>query len=722
MSEASAAPAESPSSALAASRQRTLVRLRAVVVLAFALPLFVLFGTAAVLYRQAFVEAGGQLDAASRIAQEHALKMLETNEMVLARMLDLLGNASDAEVLARSAEVHEKLKDMARGLPQVQGLFMHGADSRSLGTSRVFPPPRDIDYSDREWYAVHRGGQGSGVFITEQLRSRATGEAIFDMSRRRVLPDGTYAGSVHISLRPEYLTAFWEEMAGSVRGLRVVVLRADGRLVARWPGGVTPGAAVAPSDPLMQRIAEGAWYGQHETLSPFDGATRVVAFRKLGQYPLYVAAAFDRAQVFAGWAVRVALIALFVVPLACALAWMAWVALKRTREELDAVQRLEEETARRSRTELALAQSQKLEVVGQLAGGVAHDFNNLLMIVTSNLHLLRRHASPDAARHLAAMERAVGNGTRLTRQLLALSGRQALAPERVLLQDRLQALLALVRAALPGSIELEAQVAPDTAAIFVDVAELELALINLALNARDAMEGGGRLVVSARNAQDQVLLEVADSGHGIDPAVIGHVLEPFFTTKPAGKGTGLGLTQVQALCRSAGGKIEIASSPGKGTRVRLYFARAAADAGMEREASAGRRPAGLECALLLVEDNDALAQATAAVLESLGCRVRRVENARAALKAVEDQSFDIVLSDIEMPGRIDGIELALQLARRAPLLPVVLMSGYAARIEQARSIGLEVLSKPCSPTTLQGAIAQAIAATPKPAASARGGQ
>ena len=684
---------ESPSSALAASRQRTLLRLRAVVVLAFALPLAMLAVTAVALYRAAFDEAHEQLDAASRIAQEHALKMLETNEMVLARMLDLLGNAADADVLARSAEIHARLKEMARSLPQVQGLFMHGADSRSLAMSPVFPPPREIDYSDREWHVAHRRGEAGGLFITEQLRSRATGEAFFDMSRRRNFADGRFAGSVHVSLRPEYLTAFWEEMAASTRGLRMVVVRTDGRLLARWPGAVAPGAAVRPEDPLLQRIAAGASYGQHETLSPFDGVTRMVAFRRLGQYPLYVAAAFDRSQVVAAWAARVALIALFVVPLACALAWMAWIALKRTREELDAVQRLEE--------------AQKFEALGQLAGGVAHDFNNLLMIVASNLHLLRRHMPPDAERLLGSVERAVGTGTRLTRQLLALSGRQALAPERLLLQERLPALLSFVRAALPGSVELESRVAPDTAAIYVDPAELELALINLALNARDAMEGGGRLAVSARNAGDQVLIEVADTGSGIDPAIVQRVLEPFFTTKPAGKGTGLGLTQVQALCRSAGGKVEIASSPGSGTRVRLYFAQAAGTGGAQQSVAAPRA-ARLDCTLLLVEDNDALAQATSAVLESLGCRVRRVENARAALAALAEQRFDVVLSDIEMPGRIDGIELALQLARRAPPLPVVLMSGYAARIEQAKAHGLEVLSKPCSPATLRDALGAAL--------------
>ena len=708
----------SPSSALAASRQRTLRRLRAVILLAFALPLLALVCTALLLYRQAFVQAEAQLDAASRIAQEHALKMLETNEMVLARMLDLLGGDSDAELLARSGELHERLNEMAKGLPQVQGLFVHGADSRSLGMSRVSPPPRQIDYSDREWYLAHRAGEGGGLFITEQLRSRATGEAFFDMSRRRVLAGGRFGGSVHISLRPEYLTAFWHEMASNIGGLHVGVVRADGRFLARWPGTV-PSTALNPGSALMQRITAGMTYGQFQTVSSVDAKPLLMAFRKLGHYPLYVGVAFDRGQVLAAWGTRVALLALFVVPLACALAWMAWVALKRTREELDAVQRLEEETARRTRTELALAQSQKLETVGQLAGGVAHDFNNLLMIVGNNLHLLRRRGAQSGERELAAIERAVGTGARLTRQLLSLSGRQALAPERIALQERLPTMLSLVRAALPGPIELQAEVAPDTAAIMVDAAELELALINLALNARDAMEGRGRLTISVRNAAGEVAIEVADEGSGMEAAVLERVGEPFFTTKRAGKGSGLGLAQVRSMCRAAGGRMEIDSRPGAGTRVRLLLPRAAVQETAALDAMAAARRTELHCTLLLVEDNDALATTTAAVLESLGCQVRRVENARLALDAVDAASFDVVLSDIEMPGRIDGIELAARLGARQPPLPVVLMSGYAARIDQARARGLEVLAKPCSPAVLRAAIAAALA-TPRQVSAAAG--
>jgi CheY-like chemotaxis protein len=272
---------------------------------------------------------------------------------------------------------------------------------------------------------------------------------------------------------------------------------------------------------------------------------------------------------------------------------------------------------------------------------------------------------------------------------------------------------------LPGSIELAGSVAPHTGAIFVDAAALELALINLALNARDAMEGTGRVEVSARNAMpaeladraaEFVVIEVTDTGRGIDPAIVERVLEPFFTTKPAGQGSGLGLSQVQALCQSAGGLVRIDARPGGGTLVRLYFERSLAAAEASALATTPASAEALRCTLLLVEDNDGVARAMAALLESLGCNVKRVASATAALEAIDQAAFDMVLTDVEMPGGLDGIELASTLAQRKPPLPVVLITGYAARLEQARSQGLEVLPKPCSPAMLREAIARVLAA------------
>ncbi|HET7528491.1 MAG TPA: hypothetical protein VFK10_21305, partial [Burkholderiaceae bacterium] len=284
---------------MTAARQRTLTRLRAVIVLALLLPALGFVAVAAYLYQQEFADARLRMDRAARIAQEHALKLFETNEMLLQRMLDLLGNSSDTELLAHSDVLHDRLQRMAADLPQVQGLFTHGADGRSLGNSRVQPPPRDIDYSDREWYRAHRSG-GVEVFVTGQIVSRLTGEPVFDMSRRRQFADGNFAGSVHVSLRPQYLTDFYRELATTTPGLRMVVLRTDGQVLARWPRPVTD-EPVSPESALMQQIRTGVASGDSEGPSPFDGVERLRSFRKLGKYPLYVVAAVDRSVVLAQW-------------------------------------------------------------------------------------------------------------------------------------------------------------------------------------------------------------------------------------------------------------------------------------------------------------------------------------------------------------------------------------------------------------------------------------
>ncbi|MBL8303929.1 MAG: response regulator, partial [Ideonella sp.] len=274
------------------------------------------------------------------------------------------------------------------------------------------------------------------------------------------------------------------------------------------------------------------------------------------------------------------------------------------------------------------------------------------------------------------------------------------------------------------------RVAPGTRVVTIDPSELELALINVGLNARDAMPSGGHLWLGARNAErdevadlppgDHVLITITDDGHGIDEALAERVFEPFFTTKPMGKGTGLGLSQVHGFCVQAGGTARLASTPGLGTTVTLVLpARdtpAAAPAGVPAEAAgdtaglAGKR-------VLLVEDNEELADVTAALLGTYGSEVRRAASPREALAHLEaGPAFDVVLSDIVMPGDMDGIALARQLRTQRPELPVVLISGYSEALQQAREF--TVLRKPTTPqqlvTTLRTALAapRASGATP----------
>jgi signal transduction histidine kinase/ActR/RegA family two-component response regulator len=705
--------------ALRGQRDRALRRLRTVFLLSWLLPLLGYALVSAYLYRENQVEARMRLDRSVRIAQEHALKMFETNQMLLQRMLDLVGRSTDDEILARSEEIHRRLNEMAEGLPQVQGLFMISAEGRLQSTNRVHPPPQQIDYRDREWYVAHRSGTGPQVFVTEQIISRATGEPFFDMSRRRLGRDGSFAGTVHVSLRPEYLTSFYAELATQEPGLNMALVRDDGKLVARWPREVGDSTAIAGDHRLLAMFKASRVVGEDEGVSPFDGVDRIRLFRKLDPYALYMVGGIDRRDVTAAWWQRILLLAWFVFPTTLGFAVMARLALLRTEREFEAATRLEEETARRQRTEVALLHSQKLEALGRLTGGVAHDFNNVLTVVTSNLFLIRK-LHPDLAQNprLTAIDRAVNTGTRLTRQLLAFSRRQALRPELIDLRKGLSPLVDMLRPMLGPTIELSSQVAADTAQVEVDPAELELALINLAANARDAMPQGGRLQFSGRNAlageydasgRAMVVIEATDSGTGMDPATAARAFEPFFTTKALGRGTGLGLSQVQTLAQSAGGDARVVAGPEGGTRVLIYLqARAVPEQAEAADASTPIPHLGYR--VLMVEDNESVAEATMNLLRSVGCSVEHVSHSAAALEflARRVSEVDVVLSDIEMPGGMDGIELASLLRQLYPALPVVLVTGYAARIEQAAQEKLEVLPKPCPPDVLVETLAEVV--------------
>jgi signal transduction histidine kinase/CheY-like chemotaxis protein len=362
----------------------------------------------------------------------------------------------------------------------------------------------------------------------------------------------------------------------------------------------------------------------------------------------------------------------------------------------------------------AMVQNQRLEAVGQLTGGVAHDFNNLLMVVDTNAHLLRR-LRPELAQdvHLGRIQRAVGTGTRLTRQLLAFSRRQPLRPQRLDLVQALPELLELVRPTLTSRVRLQCEVAPDTACVLVDPAEFELAIINLAVNARDAMPEGGELRVRAGNVQDgslpagAVLVEVSDTGEGIPAEILDKVFEPFFTTKEVGRGTGLGLSQVYGMATQAGGSVRLASEPGRGTTIGLLLPPAPADAQDEPPGPAA--PPQLASRVLLVEDNPELADATRELLLEAGCTVHQARSADEALVLLARlvPPPEVVLSDIRMPGEIDGLGLAARLQRSTPALRVVLMTGYTAELEAARAMRLEVLAKPVQPADLLRALAPA---------------
>ena len=358
-----------------------------------------------------------------------------------------------------------------------------------------------------------------------------------------------------------------------------------------------------------------------------------------------------------------------------------------------------------------LAESQKLDALGQLTGGVAHDFNNLLMIISGSLHTLKKAVGndPKCLRALSAIEGATRRGASLTSQLLTFARRQSVNPQAVDVAERIDAVREVLDAAVGSAVALQFDVDPAVWPVMVDVAEFETALVNLVVNARDAMTGGGVITISARNdasgeagAGGHVAISVADTGTGIAPDILSRIFDPFFTTKPIGKGTGLGLSQVHGFAHQAGGTVKVASELGKGTRITMLLPRKEAE---PEAADADAVDIGGSGTVLLVEDNPDVASVSAGLLEQLGYTVRRVANAEAALRELEFDGIDLVFSDIVMPGKMDGLSLARHLRATKPGLPILLASGYSDAALSVRG-DFPILRKPYEIHELSQAIAK----------------
>ncbi len=371
------------------------------------------------------------------------------------------------------------------------------------------------------------------------------------------------------------------------------------------------------------------------------------------------------------------------------------------------------------RREALLRQSQKIEAIGQLTGGVAHDFNNLLMVISGGLNLLERSPSDEKRRRLMdGMRHAVDRGASLSRQLLAFSRRRPLAPEPVNLRQQIHGMSELLDRTLRGDVHVETRLPDHLWPVAIDPAELELVVLNLCVNARDAMPDGGTITIAAENAHETgselngeyVRLSVIDTGTGMSPEVMAKVFEPFFTTKEIGKGSGLGLAQVYGFAKQSEGAVRVRSAIGEGTTVELLLPRSHSMPASEtrpvidfRDDATMRTKAGT---ILLVEDDDEVATLVTEMLGEMGYEVTRAASAQAALGALaNDRPVDIVFSDIMMPGGMNGVELAREVRRRRPGLPILLTSGYAeAAARDAAAENIKILAKPYELPELQAAL------------------
>jgi signal transduction histidine kinase/ActR/RegA family two-component response regulator len=373
----------------------------------------------------------------------------------------------------------------------------------------------------------------------------------------------------------------------------------------------------------------------------------------------------------------------------------------------------------RRAVEERLHQAQKIEAIGQLTGGVAHDFNNLLQVISGGLQIMGRPGDPAGReRVFTAMKQAVERGAGLCRQLLAFARRQPLRPEAVDLKRLIVGMRELLDRSLRGDVQFRCEFAERLWPVEVDPGELELVILNLAVNARDAMPAGGIVAISAYNdpaladhelTGDFVRLDISDTGMGMAADVLSHAFEPFFTTKEVGKGSGLGLAQAHGFARASKGAVRIDSTVGRGTKVSLYLPRTLKTPARPDDLVAEGSPETTVASagqVLLVEDDDEVAALTVEMINELGYDTTRVASAEAALGALADKrAIDVVFSDVMMPG-MNGVELAQEIRRRRPNLPVLLTSGFAEAASRSAAVHqIKIIPKPYRMDELREALA-----------------
>jgi|KBSMisStandDraft_5_1062788.scaffolds.fasta_scaffold09995_8 signal transduction histidine kinase/ActR/RegA family two-component response regulator len=683
--------------------ERSLVWLRLAVLLAALVPLAFFAGAARLSYLDAVKATSARLDELARAAEDHAARILERNELVMQQMLQLLKDDDDEALRKREAQLHEVATAILLRLPHIGSITVKNAQGDVLMST--FFPPASRTLAGPDW---------------KLLADRANDEVMLTVSKQRSLASGAPGGVVELTLNRSYFDEFYRRLTEGDSRLTAALLNGAGVLVASWPP-VPLSDTLLAHGPLVKRIKAGEARGALlESGVLASAGQRYAAFRKVGDEPLYVAVTQDMASALADWKHQMLVLGAILFPITLALVGASWLALRRTRREIEARRRLRDEAQQREHAEEALRQAQKLDALGQLAGGLAHDFNNLLMVVSANAELLGRAVPQAAARpELGSILRAVDGGGKLTRRLLGFSRKRAHHPEVIRPQAALDGMLDLLRTTAGKAVEITLQVDAETPPIEVDVAELEMALINLVANARDAMGHKGRIRVQARpgrpgeGAEGSLLgyavISVSDTGHGMSTDILNRAFEPFFTTKPPGVGTGLGLAQVYEFCAQAGGDVEVASKLRVGTTVSMLIPATAKSAQPSRSEAAA--VSKLSAHVLLVEDSPELSSSIAASLERSGCVVTPVSSAVEAerLALAPDNGFDVVLSDIVMPGG-DGVALAARLRKRRPELPVVLITGYAREVRHAVGPDLEILAKPCAAEDIVGALSRAISA------------
>lgn len=564
--------------------QPATVWLRRALVASVSVPIVLLGVFAWLDYERLLEEASGEAVRTVALLREHALKALETNELLVRQVDQRTRDMSWNDIRLQSASLSTDMRVMHQTLPQISVLGLSDREGRLwAGTLPVGEGGQDFGLvADREYWSAQRD-RDQGTFISRSYVGRASRTTTFGISRRRMTPDGSFDGVIHSAVAVSYFTDFWKQATKNQPGMSVTLVRTDGEVLARLPvlQGPLP-RLITASSPLMQALSTQPDSGVYRRPSSVDGADRIYAYSRIGQFPLVIGYGVPVAAVSAVWRNHVLILGLVTLLGAAAMSLLILLALKQAHS-------LSKAHALRAAAEAAARQAQRMELLGQLAAGVAHDFSNVVQAVGSGAALIEKSVDLSRIHSIAGMIRQAGErGQSLCRRMLDFARTDDGGAETPAVHEPAEAvaeLCGLLAASLAPRHRLRCEITRDGLPSSVRGArqELEAALMNLAANARDAMPDGGEVLVTVGTEQvgfDRVAdlapgryarVSVIDTGVGMPESVLTRAGEPFFTTKPRGKGTGIGLSGVRAFAERVGGALQIASEPGRGTTVSILL-------------------------------------------------------------------------------------------------------------------------------------------------------
>jgi signal transduction histidine kinase len=670
-------------------------------------------------YEETFHHAEEHAKHTARLLEEHAAKTFETLELIL-RLADQHLRGVSWEEIRTSRELWDELRRLQQTAEQVGSIFVIDGAGRNALTTRSYGAGA-VDFSDRDYFVAQQN-EDAGVYLGQAYIGRISKRPIFNLSIRRSSLDGSFDGVIGSSAFTDYFETFYARAGVADDDFAIALVRDDGRTLVSFPSSGSERLATAREE-FGKQLASGA--SLIRARSSEDGVERLYANRKVSGRPAYVAYGVSRPVLIGAWLRGLVWWGLGLAGVAVALLLTCGFALRLAKSEAAAMEQLRrasnealEQREARERAEAAMRQAQKLEALGQFTGGIAHDFNNLLSVVLSNLHLLHKHfrGEPRERTLMDGAIQAAERGAALTKRLLAFARRQELAPRAVFLADLVAGMEDLIRRSVGPQVRVSTKI-PGLPPAYCDPGELELALLNLVVNARDAMPFGGALSISARAEQvgpgdnrgleegAYVCVAVRDTGIGMDASTLARAAEPFFTTKGVDKGTGLGLSMVHGFAAQTGGALRLHSAPGVGTTAELWLPQSQGQAAAAPEPALAASPVATPpCTILVVEDDFLVAEGIVAMLEDLGHTVLAVASGEQALGVLDkNRSIDLVLTDQSMPN-MTGVQLARRVRERWPGVPILLASGYSELPKDAPA-ELSRLGKPFTQAMLAESIA-----------------